>query len=391
MAAPLAIFLDEPTSGLDSTTALDLSILLRSASRLGLTIVSVIHQPRVEIFEAFDDVLLIAPGGRTAYFGPVNRVQHYFEDLGFLFPQSSNIADVLMDILSGRGDMGDASAPKSTEEIVSAWSGTLGKHQREQEERWLGSSSVIPSTALTAHSAITGPMDRLADNASVQNLAQIARKRGAGMLHQIVYAHNRSLRQQARHAGAFFLEAFVGFFAGFIMGVSANSPEPYLGILINPYVLTSGANFDWFLGLYGMLIGISIALAAGPAGVTVFGEERTVYWREAASGHNKFSYYTGKTISAIYRLSISSLHFTAIYYFLAKPATPLDLQFVLVLLNFFCVYGVAAVISMVVRREKAPLIAVIVGLFMAVFCGFGLSLTSAAKGGYLFLFNMGGN
>ncbi|KAJ3100293.1 hypothetical protein HDU96_010381, partial [Phlyctochytrium bullatum] len=61
-AVPSALFLDEPTSGLDSTSALDLAHILRATARLGLTIVSVIHQPRVEIFEAFDDVLLIAPG-----------------------------------------------------------------------------------------------------------------------------------------------------------------------------------------------------------------------------------------------------------------------------------------------------------------------------------------
>ena len=53
-------------------------------SRLGLTVVSVIHQPRVEIFEKFDDVLLIVPGGETAYFGPVERILEYFQELGYM-------------------------------------------------------------------------------------------------------------------------------------------------------------------------------------------------------------------------------------------------------------------------------------------------------------------
>ncbi|KAJ3268377.1 hypothetical protein HK104_005388, partial [Borealophlyctis nickersoniae] len=102
-AVPLALFLDEPTSGLDSTAALSVASILKSISRLGLTIVAVIHQPRYEIFTQFDDILMIAPGGLTAYLGPVDGVQGYFENLGYEFDPRANPADILMDILSGHG------------------------------------------------------------------------------------------------------------------------------------------------------------------------------------------------------------------------------------------------------------------------------------------------
>lgn len=48
---------------------------LRSIADLGLTVVAVIHQPRLEIFNTFDDLLLLAPGGLTAYIGPRGEVQ----------------------------------------------------------------------------------------------------------------------------------------------------------------------------------------------------------------------------------------------------------------------------------------------------------------------------
>lgn len=69
-SAPAALFLDEPTSGLDATAALDLMKTLRGIADLGITVVAILHQPRVEIFRAFDDLLLLEAGGRAAYVGP---------------------------------------------------------------------------------------------------------------------------------------------------------------------------------------------------------------------------------------------------------------------------------------------------------------------------------
>ncbi|KAI8832704.1 hypothetical protein BC829DRAFT_408423 [Chytridium lagenaria] len=289
-AAPLAVFLDEPTSGLDSTSALDLADILHATARLGLTIVSVIHQPRIEIFFRFDDVFLIAPGGRTAYFGP---------SLGFFFEPSANAADILMDILSGRGVTADGSKPLSPDEIEAAW-------------------------------MLRRPVDAVVrvDSVGVAKMATLSKASGASFFKQLVFAHNRSIQQQSRFISAFFWRLF------FIMGVSANAlEEPYSGLLKEPYVLTTSATNDWFLSLYGMLVGISIALSAAPSAVKVFGEEKAVYWKETASGHSPLAYYIGKTVSVLYRLTLSSLHFTAFFYFLAKPPTPSDLQFALVLLN----------------------------------------------------------
>ena len=42
---------------------------LRAIADLGLTVVAVIHQPRLEIFNTFDDLLLLAPGGVTTFIG----------------------------------------------------------------------------------------------------------------------------------------------------------------------------------------------------------------------------------------------------------------------------------------------------------------------------------
>lgn len=64
-SVPLALFMDEPTSGLDANTALNVCELLQKISRLGLTIISIIHQPRCEIFKKFDNLLLFIPGNNN--------------------------------------------------------------------------------------------------------------------------------------------------------------------------------------------------------------------------------------------------------------------------------------------------------------------------------------
>ncbi len=56
------LFLDEPTSGLDSTSSMEVCACLKKVADLGLTVITVIHQPRYEIFTAIDDVLLLGSG-----------------------------------------------------------------------------------------------------------------------------------------------------------------------------------------------------------------------------------------------------------------------------------------------------------------------------------------
>jgi hypothetical protein len=68
-----------------------------------------------------------------------------------------------------------------------------------------------------------------------------------------------------------------------------------------------------------------------------------------------------------------------IYHILATPLSAYHSVFAVVFLFFFCVYGLAAVVSMLVRRENASLLGVVVCLFAAVFNGFGPSLHDAHK------------
>ena len=59
VANPSIIFMDEPTSGLDARAAAIVMRTVRNTVDTGRTVVCTIHQPSIDIFEAFDEVLLI--------------------------------------------------------------------------------------------------------------------------------------------------------------------------------------------------------------------------------------------------------------------------------------------------------------------------------------------
>jgi ABC-type multidrug transport system ATPase subunit len=56
VANPSIIFMDEPTSGLDATAAAIVMRAVRNTVDTGRTVVCTIHQPSIDIFEAFDEV-----------------------------------------------------------------------------------------------------------------------------------------------------------------------------------------------------------------------------------------------------------------------------------------------------------------------------------------------
>src|SRR6188474_2307650 len=57
---PSVLFLDEPTSGLSSEDALLVMKLLRRLADSGKTIVLVIHQPSLEIFQLLDNLAVVS-------------------------------------------------------------------------------------------------------------------------------------------------------------------------------------------------------------------------------------------------------------------------------------------------------------------------------------------
>ncbi|XP_058221822.1 pleiotropic drug resistance protein 1-like isoform X3 [Rhododendron vialii] len=85
VANPSIIFMDEPTSGLDARAAAIVMRTVRNTVDTGRTVVCTIHQPSIDIFDAFDELFLLKRGGEEIYVGPLGHhsahLISYFEGI----------------------------------------------------------------------------------------------------------------------------------------------------------------------------------------------------------------------------------------------------------------------------------------------------------------------
>ncbi|KAF2072983.1 hypothetical protein CYY_005695 [Polysphondylium violaceum] len=99
LTGPSVLFLDEPTSGLDSSTAYTVMKAVRNLANSGRTIICTIHQPRYNIFDMFDSLLLLGEGS-TIYYGEASLAIKYFNRHGHHCHPSINPADFFMDLIN---------------------------------------------------------------------------------------------------------------------------------------------------------------------------------------------------------------------------------------------------------------------------------------------------
>ncbi|KAK7756965.1 hypothetical protein SLS62_000981 [Diatrype stigma] len=141
-ARPDILLLDEPTSGLDGQSALVIGHLLQKLAKSGQTVLCTIHQPSAELFELFEHLILLIPGGRLAYDGPLgpkcSTVLEYFARSTQPCGKHENPAEYFVQAV--REKAGDGS------DYATVWASSAEAAAREAErERRLGELSGAPS------------------------------------------------------------------------------------------------------------------------------------------------------------------------------------------------------------------------------------------------------
>lgn len=395
-ACPLALFCDEPTSGLDSAASLSVVTAVKKVARsTGMTVVMVIHQPRVEIWNSLDRVLILAPGGITAFLGEQRFAQPYFEHyFGVTFKPTDNPADMIMDYISKHGAecatlwnsgggqewVSDIAAKKrsSSDEFDDALAESVS--QSLSHSKNLKKSGSVENNGVemvrTHGSNLNASSDVFALGEATNSADHVVR--GANFLWQIWYAFIRSLKQQYVSFPSLVLEMALAVLAGSVIGFSA--VEVYAGVAIAPYTILSPAPEVSIVPQKSLYIAMSVGIAAASAGVKAFGEDMVIYWREASAGHNRVSYFIGQTLAMLPRIVLGGLHFTVLFLVLSASWVPFGQMFINVTLIFYAVYGLAAIVSMLVPRRDAPLLAAVVCVIAAVLNGVVSDIPMAVNG-----------
>ncbi|KAI7365213.1 hypothetical protein KC354_g5046 [Hortaea werneckii] len=386
-AAPMAIFLDEPTSGLDATSAASIMRLLKGISRLGVTIIAIVHQPRKQIFYAFDQVLLLAQGGRMVYSGSTAGMEEYFEGMGFQFPLRANPADTLMDIITGDGAQyaigGGAAKTRGSQVdyLIDMWK-SKGQNPTHQEHgpHLLLDGPIIPTKPPPR--LPSGPNSTIPSQPSLH--PPTLSNRGATLPAQILYTLSRTLLIQTRTPLTQTSELLCSTLAGTLIGLTAYPSHGNLfqGIPHAPFTpLTSGVDYVSIPQL-GLLAGMSIGLCASAPGYWVLGSRQEVARRERRAGHSVLAEFGGRTVGVLPRLVGCSIHFSVLLDLLASPRMGWGRLWTVNLGYFWCIYGLAGVVSVGVRKpEDGPLIAVLGSLVIGVLGGVAPPLSRVREWG----------
>lgn len=134
LSNPSVLFCDEVTTGLDATTAFQLVTTLKALAAKGRNIICSIHQPRSEIWQLFDHVLLMAKGS-PLYSGAAAGCLPYFEKIGHPLSAFVNPAEFLIDLAAI-----DTRSPEAEETSSARVQGLLRAFQASAENQMLHTS-----------------------------------------------------------------------------------------------------------------------------------------------------------------------------------------------------------------------------------------------------------
>ncbi|XP_065186637.1 uncharacterized protein LOC135817389 [Sycon ciliatum] len=383
VANPTVLFLDEPTSGLDSTSSKEVCACLKRIAESGLTVVTVIHQPRYEIFKMFHSVLLLGKGGRTVYLGPSEKALPYFQGLGFQCPEHANPPDFFMDVISG--DVARSGHPEFTSvDLFDLWtdhtdgSSAQGKTPRAKPGAVPGQSRLQPMDI--EDSPDSEPISTRQPSVPASEAEEARKRKTAGFAKQLYYFTLRALLQFSRDWQGILFDFILVLISGLFLGmvyfqVFYVGPAPPTVVAQCPQALLEASPSPCLVPRNDPLPGqscvasLALALAAVSGSLRVFGAERTNFWRESSTGVSTLAYYLGKSIAHMPTIVIAPFMFLILYYQLVTPLADMAGYYLICWLVYWTAAGYGYLISIIVPPSMAQLFAVLSVLFNMMFSG----------------------
>ncbi|KAJ3124578.1 hypothetical protein HK098_000974 [Nowakowskiella sp. JEL0407] len=315
LAQPSVLFLDEPTSGLDSSTSREICEMLQLlAKSRQMTIAAIIHSPSPAAYSHFDDVLLLGKGGRVVYAGPRNEAVRYFDSLGFKLPtKHSSEPDFFMDILSDRvpclmtSNFSAAVLPECWEQKLKGGDPTvpLRAHKKTVKDR-------VKKVGIFTHLSIF--LRKIRRDFTQHQHADVRHTPGSLRIFWLCYV--RSCRQVFGNPLKVLMEAMIHLICGVFVSLVSDGKDyaglqPRMVCEITPLYLRAVGCIAPHDGLFAVaqLICLGVMFTGITVGVSTFGNERVVFWRERSTGLQTFPYFMAKLIADLPRILIATVMF----------------------------------------------------------------------------------
>ena len=311
---PAVIFMDEPTSGLDGAAALQLVQACKRLRESGLTIICVIHQPRLSVFEAFTHVLLLGRGGQTVYCGVGAHIEKYFNSHGFTIPARENAADWIIDITCGlasrqlpNGDTDqDFVAPR---DLFKLWQDVEhdSKCKNEFHEGY-----VLPPVLDEWTPVRLKPRTKI------------------GRTKQTYYLFSRSLRQ---HNQQLFVSVCIAVMLGSVTFANLHRQQHGYNLL---------GSSQWLTGSLGYLLSTLLVAAYFQ---TLIGSERLTFRRELRSGISSIAYWYSKNLHSMLLVPLVALAASLGPFLVLPPRMPYGPYYASFLMAFWYWSGASMMVT----------------------------------------------
>ncbi|KAG9136382.1 hypothetical protein Leryth_020179, partial [Lithospermum erythrorhizon] len=349
---PSLLILDEPTSGLDSASSLLLMRALRREAAEGVNIALVVHQPSYALFSMFDDFILLAKGGLTAYHGPVNKVEEYFSGMGIHVPERVNPPDHYIDIVEG---MVKSESGVNYKDLPLRWMMHNGYEvPPDMLEAARASASSIddgsapgPSTPVSDEGKFTEELwgdvkynvERKKDELQykVDRSKDLSNRKTPGLLRQYRYFLGRLGKQRLREARLLAMDFLILLLCGLCLGTLAKMSDETFGA--KGYLYTV----------------IAISLLSKIGALRSFSTDKLHYWRESASGMNSLAYFLAKDTIDHVNTIVKPAVYLSMFYFFNSPRSSIWDNYIVLLALVYCVTGIAYVLAIYFESGQAQL------------------------------------
>ncbi|PRQ40892.1 putative iron-chelate-transporting ATPase [Rosa chinensis] len=315
VANPSIIFMDEPTSGLDARAAAIVMRTVRNTVDTGRTVVCTIHQPSIDIFESFDELLLMKRGGQVIYGGKLGQhsqtMINYFQEINGITPIPSgyNPATWMLEVTT----------PSCKQRIGEDFA-TI--YRNSEQYREVEESIKQLSTPPTDSKPL-----KFASTYSQNTLAQL---RNCLWKQNLVYW--RSPQYNAMRLIFTILAALILGSAFWDVGTKRDSLQSLMMVM--------GALYSACL-----FLGVNNASSVQP----IVSIERTVFYREKAAGmYSSLAYAAAQGLKEIPYIAVQTIVYGVITYFMInfeRTITKFLLYILIMFLTFvyFTLFGMAAV------------------------------------------------